>query len=107
MIPPKPLLTVKALRETGHRKATVKLGPNQQSKAAAADAMDWEVLDATGQTVGFLAGEATAKTVSRLAELHRLLLEIGGYHHLKARFDNGYLEIPIEMIRELEKLMAP
>lgn len=105
MIPPKPLLTVRALRETGRRKATVKLGPNQKPNAAA-DSMDWEVLDTTGQTVGFLAGEATAKTVSRLAELHRLMVEIGGYHHLKARFDNGYLEVPVEMIKSLEKLLA-
>jgi hypothetical protein len=106
MASPKPLLTVRALRETGHRKATVKLGPGQPT-GKAADSMDWEVLDPTGQTVGFVAGEATAKTVSRLAELHRLLVEIGGYHHLKARFDNGYLEVPVEMLKSLEKLLAP
>ena len=102
MITPKPLLTVRSLRD-GQRKTTAKMG----QPAKVLDSMDWEVLDPSGKTVGYLAGEPTAKMVSRLAELHRVLVEVGGYHHLKARFDNGYLEIPVEMIRALEKLMAP
>jgi len=100
MPPPKPLLTVKSLRDTGPRKNTTKLGPK------AFENMDWEVLDQTGHTVGYLSGEVTAKTVNRLIALQRLLVEVGAYHHLKARFDNGYLEVPVEMLKELERLLA-
>ena len=101
MVTPKPLLTVRSLRDG--RKTTAKMG----NPAKVLESMDWEVLDPSGKTLGYLAGEPAAKMVSRLAELHRLLIEVGAYHHLKARFDNGYLDIPVEMLRDLEKLLAP
>jgi hypothetical protein len=102
MVPPKPAFTVRPRGGGPQQKTTSKMG-----QVKALDSLDWELLDAAGQTVGYLAGEKVAQTLARSAQLHRLLVEVGAYHHLKARFDNGYLEIPVEMLRELEKLMAP
>lgn len=105
MTSPKPLLTVRGVGRKpaapGERKTTTKLGPK------AAEPTSWEILDAGGQIVGHVTNDAAAKSITRLAELHRRLNEIGAYHHLKVRFDNGYLEIPVEMMRQLEKLMEP
>ena len=102
MSSPKPLLTVRSLKEASPGK-TSKMGARPKSL----DAMEYEVLEVSGLPVGYLTGEAPAKTIARLAELHRLLVEVGGYHHLKARFDAGYLDIPVGMLKNLEKLMAP
>lgn len=100
--PPKAVVTVRLLRESGHAAAAVKGGAFKTVQT-----MDWVVLNDAGETVGVLGRESAAKTISRLAELHRLLVEIDGLAHLRQRYDNGYLEIPVEMFRALEKLLAP
>lgn len=97
---PKPTFTVRS-RGGQQQKTTAKMG-----QVKALDTLDWELLDEGGQTVGYLAGEKTAQTVARYAQLHQLLKEIGAYRHLKARFDNGYLDIPVGMLKDLEKLLA-
>lgn len=101
----KALLTVRGVGskpEPGRRKTTTKMGPPKALEPAT-----WELLDSEGRVVGLITNEAASKAVSRLAELHRLLIDMGAYHHLKVRFDNGYLEIPVEMMRQLESLMKP
>ena len=100
--PPKPLLTVRLLRESGHAAAAVKGGAFRTVQT-----MDWIVVNGEGETVGVLGRESIAKTISRLAELHRLLVEVDALTHLRQRYDNGYLEIPVDMFRSLEKLLAP
>lgn len=99
--PPKPLLSAKLLREDGHSPITVKGGPFRVARVMAG-----QLVNGAGESVG-LVDEKSTKTFNQLAELHRVLIEIGALAHLRHRFDNGYLDIPVEMFRSLEKLLAP
>jgi hypothetical protein len=98
----KPLLSVKHLREGGFGMAMAKGGPYKATQT-----LEWQIVDKSGATVGVLSNETAANLVNRLAELYQILLDANALSHLKARFDFGYMDIPVDMYRRLEKLLTP
>jgi hypothetical protein len=97
----KQLLTAKKLREEGFGSAMVSGGPFKTGQT-----MDHQIVDVSNNVVGVLTVDG-ARLVNRLAELHRLLVDMDAAQHLKQRFDFGYLDIPVDMLLRLETLLAP